>query len=142
MNAKAEEIGLSQSYFVNPTGLDVDGTTGGSYGSARDMAFLMEYILLKHPEILAGTNESTSKIYDQEGALFRAVNTNGVTDHISGLIGSKTGFTGLAGGNLVIAYDAGLNHPIVVVVLDSTLEGRFSDVMTLIKETGRAITKE
>ncbi len=141
MNAKAEEIGLSQSYFTNPTGLDVDGTTSGSYGSARDMAFLMEYLVLKHPEILEGTKEATDLIHDQEGALFTAVNTNEITAHIPGLIASKTGFTSLAGGNLVIAYDAGLNHPIVIVVLDSTEKGRFSDMMKLIKETGRVIAK-
>lgn len=142
MNAKAEEIGLSQSYFTNPTGLDVDGATSGSYGSARDMAFLMEYFVSKHPDMLEGTKETASVIRNQEGAVFNAVNTNEVTDRISGIIGSKTGFTGLAGGNLVIAYDAGLNRPIIIAVLGSTREGRFTDVVTLIKETAQVIAHE
>lgn len=142
MNAKAEEIGLSQSYFTNPTGLDVNGVKSGSYGSARDMAFLMEYLTLKHPEILERTKEAASTIRNEDGTTFRAVNTNEITAHIPGLIGSKTGFTGLAGGNLVIAYDAGLNRPIVIAVLGSTRDGRFSDVTTLIEETARAIANE
>ena len=37
----------------------------------------------------------------------------------------------LAGGNLVVAFDRGLNEPVVVVVLGSTQEGRFSDVVAL-----------
>ena len=141
MNAKAEEIGLSQSYFSNPTGLDVDGATSGSYGSARDMAFLMEYLALKHPEILEGTKEASSTVYDGEGEGLRATNTNELVSEIPGLIGSKTGFTGLAGGNLVIAYDAGLNRPIVIAVLGSSRDGRFSDVMALVAETNRAIAE-
>ena len=54
---------------------------------------------------------------------------------IPGLLGGKTGYTNLAGGNLAVIYDAGLNHPIVVVVLGSTLEGRFGDVETLVDAT-------
>ena len=47
-------------------------------------------------------------------------------------IASKTGFTDLAGGNLVIAFDAGLSHPIIISVLGSTQEGRFRDVEKLV----------
>ncbi|MBI4086635.1 D-alanyl-D-alanine carboxypeptidase [Candidatus Kaiserbacteria bacterium] len=139
MNAKAEEIGLSQSYFTNPTGLDVDGAKSGSYGSARDMAFLMEYLVLHRPEILEGTKDALRTVYNQEGLAFNAFNTNEVTHDIPGILGSKTGFTRLAGGNLVIAYDAGLNRPIAIAVLGSTREGRFNDVMTLIEKTGTAL---
>jgi D-alanyl-D-alanine carboxypeptidase len=142
MNAKAEEIGLSRSYFTNPTGLDVSGQVSGSYGSARDMAFLMEYLVLKHPEILESTTEPRSAIRSQEGLVFTAVNTNEITREIPGLLGSKTGFTSLAGGNLVIAYDAGLNRPIVIAVLGSTREGRFSDVKTLLSKTAAALAAE
>ena len=133
MNARGEELGLSQSYFTNPTGLDVDEQVSGSYGSARDMASLMEYIATKHPDILAETREQASTIYDEAGVPFNASNTNEVAGRIPSLIGSKTGFTDLAGGNLVIAFDAGLNRPIVISVLGSTREGRFDDMMMLVK---------
>lgn len=142
MNAKAEEIGLSQSYFTNPTGLDVSGAVSGSYGSARDMAFLMEYLVRKHPEILEGTKEATSAVRNQEGLVFNVINTNEVSGEIPGLLGSKTGFTRLAGGNLVIVYDAGLNRPIAIAILGSTRAGRFSDVMTLIEKTAEALENE
>lgn len=142
MNAKAEEIGLSQSYFTNPTGLDINGATSGGYGSARDIAFLMEYLVSRHPDLLEGTKEAVSVIRSLEGTSFRAVNTNDVATRIPGLIGSKTGFTGLAGGNLVVAYDAGLNRPIVIAVLGSTRESRFNDMMTLIEKTAQTITEQ
>ena len=47
------------------------------------------------------------------------------------MIASKTGFTNLAGGNLAIVFDAGFMHPIAIVVLGSTIDGRFSDILKL-----------
>jgi D-alanyl-D-alanine carboxypeptidase len=47
------------------------------------------------------------------------------------LIASKTGYTDLAGGNLAVAFDAGVNRPIVIAVLGSSREERFSDVEKL-----------
>lgn len=138
MNAKAEEIGLTESYFANPTGLDISTTTSGSYGSARDMAFLMEHMLREYPELLEATREGEHIVYDSAGFHFSAENTNEVAVQIPGLIGSKTGYTDLAGGNLVIAFDAGLNRPVVISVLGSTRDGRFSDVMTLVQRTQAA----
>ena len=130
MNARAEALGLSQTYFTNPTGLDASDKKSGSYGSARDMAFLMEYLLENRPEIIEAT---TQKLTSVDGSSHHsATNTNEVIDKIPGLIGTKTGYTDLAGGNLVVAFDAGLNHPVVVSVLGSTREGRFKDVLSLI----------
>ena len=52
-----------------------------------------------------------------------------------GLLRSKTGFTDLAGGNLAVIFDAGMNHPVAIVVLGSTQSGRFTDVKTLMAAT-------
>lgn len=139
MNQKADEIRLAGTEFLNPTGLDLDERTGGAYGSARDIAFLMEYLVVEHPEVLAGTREMTRTFFDQAGLRFSATNTNEIVAEIPGLIGSKTGFTDLAGGNLVVAFDAGLNRPVVIAVLGSTREGRFSDVSTLVTHTQAAL---
>jgi serine-type D-Ala-D-Ala carboxypeptidase (penicillin-binding protein 5/6) len=135
MNVRAEEIGLSGMKFNNPTGLDVSKTEAGAYGSAKHIAFLMEYILKNEPRILALTQTSDARIFSETGEYIDAANTNYYIDEIPGLLGSKTGYTDLAGGNLVVAYDAGLNRPIVVVVLGSTQYDRFTDVMELIEAT-------
>ncbi len=140
MNAKAESLGLSQSSFSNPTGLDVSSSTSGGYGSARDVAFLMEYLIEERPDLLATTRERASTFNDQLGTAFAAFNTNEIVGDVPGILGSKTGFTDLAGGNLVVAFDAGLNRPIIISVLGSTREGRFTDVMTLVTRTQQALS--
>lgn len=142
MNIRAKEIGLSDTTFRNPTGLDISPVEGGAYGSARDMAFLMEYIVKNEPDILTFTRESEARVYSKTGEFHDAENTNYDIDQIPGLIGSKTGYTDLAGGNLVIAFNAGLNRPIVLVVLGSTQDARFTDIEKLVKETQEYVSRE
>ena len=68
-------------------------------------------------------------------------NTNDSVNNIPGLIASKTGYTELAGGNLVFAFDAGINHPIIVSILGSTQEGRFVDAEKLVAASLKAIAQ-
>jgi len=142
MNIRAEELSLHDTYFKNPTGLDISEDEGGAYGSAKDMAFLMEHIILNQPDVLSSTQQETSRVYSQDGIYHDAVNTNYYIDQIPGLIGSKTGYTDLAGGNLVVAFDAGLNRPIIITVLGSTRHERFTDVITLVKESEKYVTQK
>jgi D-alanyl-D-alanine carboxypeptidase len=135
MNIRADELGLSQTYFRNPTGLDISKTEAGAYGSARDVTFLMEFILKNYPGILEQTRTDTTQVINGQGNLHNVENTNPVTTKITNLIGSKTGYTDLAGGNLAIAFDAGLNRPVVVVILGSSFYGRFEDVLALSEKT-------
>ncbi len=139
MNIRAKELGLDQTYFRNPTGLDISQSEAGAYSSARDITFLLEYILKHNPEVVEGTDASRVQIYNANGAYHAANNTNAAIDELAGLIASKTGYTELAGGNLAIAFDASLNRPVVVVVLGSTRSERFSDVVAL-SEAVRSIT--
>lgn len=132
MNIRANELGLNTLHFKNTTGLDESITVPGAVGSARDVSFLMEYIVLNYPEIISPTQKSATRIYNAAGVYHDANNTNEVALQIPNMIGSKTGFTDLAGGNLTIAFDAGLNRPIIITVLGSTRDERFSDVLTLV----------
>ena len=131
MNQKAKQIGMENSTFFNVHGLDENGK-GGSYGSARDMATLFSYALKKYPELLESTRYKNISITTNSG-IYGAKNTNTAIDEIPNLVASKTGYTDIAGGNLVVAYDAGINHPIVVSVLGSTEEGRFEDILKLVR---------
>lgn len=140
MNIRAEELGMTQTYFSNTTGLDENESESGSYGSARDVAFLMEYLIRRRPEIVEGSVKKHAEVAGS--ALHTATNTNEIVERIPGLLATKTGFTDLAGGNLVIAFDAGLNRPIVVSVLGSTREGRFKDVLALVEYAQQRITEE
>ncbi len=134
MNTEATRLGLSQTYFINESGLDEGIQQSGGYGSAENVAQLLGVILNTHPEILEATKytgatvSSLSKNHNIE-------NTNKDISKIPGLIASKTGYTALAGGNLAVVFDAGLGRPVAVVVLGSTIDGRFSDVHSLVNAT-------
>lgn len=141
MNEKAREIGMAQTYFTNGTGLDTTLNVSGSYGSARDVALLFEYILGHKPSLIEGTRDITSTFISLDATKHVVSNTNTSIANIPGFIGGKTGFTDLAGGNLVIAFHRGLNHPIIISVLGSTLEGRFEDVLNLVAASFRYTSK-
>jgi len=138
MNTRAKQLGLQQTYYVNPSGLDESKGIPGGYGSARDMAHLFSYIFEHKPQVLAAT-AAEQKTFTSTDKIYTGENTNRYVEYLPGVIASKTGFTDLAGGNLVIAFDAGLNRPIVISVLGSGRETRFSDVEKLVHASIAAI---
>lgn len=132
MNSLASKIGMKNTYYLNDTGLDESKEQGGAYGSAKDQAILLEYILKKNPTLLSSTKSSTLKIKNIEGLVHTARNTSSIVNDIPGIIASKTGFTDLAGGNLIIAFDPEIGRPIIISLLGSSEEGRFRDMMVLV----------
>ncbi len=132
MNEFVQQLGLSSIVLFNESGLDMSEQKAGAYGSARDIANLLAYTVLTKPEILEATTFTEFTSVSATGLRYKAVNTNKIAGMIPGLIGGKTGFTDLAGGNLAIVFDASIGRPIVVVVLGSTVDGRFDDVLTLV----------
>lgn len=136
MNQTTQNLGLTSMHFRNETGLDEEGApyTGGS-GSAYDVARLITILANNYPALVEQTREHTVDRSSLTGYEHIGQNTNLATSAIPGLLASKTGFTDMAGGNLAIVYDNGLNHPVAIVVLGSTIEGRFDDVETLIGAT-------
>ncbi len=141
MNEKAEAIGLTNTHFSNESGLDLDSVTSGAYGSTRDMAMLFQYIFKKHSELFTSTTYKKINLTSLSQVTHHVANTNEGVAQVTGLIGSKTGYTDLAGGNLVVVVDIGVDHPVVIAVLGSTIEGRFTDVAQLIDATVSEITK-
>jgi len=142
MNIQADELNLKTLEYKNPTGLDISTTEAGAVGSARDTSFLMEYILLNYPEILTPTITEHTRLYNTAGDFHEAFNTNTILADIPNLLGSKTGYTDLAGGNLTIAFDAGFNRPIIVTVLGSTHSERFSDVKKIVAAVLAGVTSK
>lgn len=139
MNAQADTVGLTATHFSNPTGLDEPTGGPGAVGTASDVAKLLSYIWKEAPDAIAYTDEELRYFTSLDGFTHEAENTNQHVSAIPGVLASKTGFTDLAGGNLAILYNSGLDHPVVVVVLGSTKEGRFSDVQTLVDATTQYI---
>jgi len=135
MNKNARLLGLHQTYFLNPTGLDESTTVSGAYGSAYDVAKLLAQLVATHSDMLDHTSRSDVFLTSQNGSEVRAQNTNEALNDIPGLIAGKTGYTDLAGGNLAVAFDVDVGHPMIVVVLGSSQEGRFKDVGSLVRAT-------
>lgn len=133
MNKKAETLGLHQTYFLNESGLDINDSLAGAYGSSLDVAVLFDYAITSYPDIFGATRYDSIMINSTDGSFERAENTNAGVSEIRDLVASKTGFTELAQGNLVIAFDADQKSRIIVVVLGSTQEGRFEDTDKLTK---------
>jgi D-alanyl-D-alanine carboxypeptidase (penicillin-binding protein 5/6) len=131
MNETANSLGLTHTYFLNPTGLDLSSDTSGAYGSARDVALLAASFMQQYPQFFELTAHPTLTITEGERSLsFDA--TSQPLQHLAGFIGAKTGYTDLAGGNLVAAVDMEIGRPVIAVVLGSTREGRFRDIEALL----------
>lgn len=141
MNIRAEELGLDSMSFKSTTGLDISTTEPGAVGSAKDVSLLVEYILSEYPELLESTTLGGARIYNTQGEYHDIENTNEALYAIPNLIGSKTGYTDLAGGNLTVAFDAGMDRPIVVTVLGSTRDERFTDVIRLVNAVRSSISE-
>lgn len=142
MNSLANTIGMEQSTFANPTGLDEQfETLPGATATPQDIARMFTYAIETYPGMLEATQSQTRTINSREGYVHNITNTNEILKTLPNTIASKTGYTIQAGGNLAVVIDPGLNNPIIIVALGSTLAGRFSDVTTLANTTLEYLVK-
>lgn len=120
MNKKAEELGLTNTHFMNCHGLDEED----HYTSARDIA-IMSSELLKHEKILEFTSIWTDSIRDGKTSL---ANTNKLVRFYDGCDGLKTGSTSVA--KCCISATAKKNNMrlISVVMAAPTTDMRFAAV--------------
>ena len=91
MNHKAAQLGMSNTSFENPNGLDDEN----QYSSARDMAILAAYAM-KNPTFVRMVSTHSVTV---EGMTM--TNHNRLLKECEGCIGLKTGYTRAAGRTLV-----------------------------------------
>ncbi|OHA16385.1 MAG: hypothetical protein A2825_02805 [Candidatus Taylorbacteria bacterium RIFCSPHIGHO2_01_FULL_43_120] len=142
MNDTSRRIGMYNTDFYNVTGLDEDESKAGAYGTAKDMAALFAYIINHRGSVLEGTIHSKKDFHSLDGINHTARNTNRSLMDIPSVVASKTGYTELAEGNVVVAFDAGFGNPIIISVLGSGYDERFTDVANLTKATLEFLTRE
>lgn len=124
MNARAKALGMKDTVFKNPTGLDAEGHVSTAYDIA-----LMSRELLKHPEVTRYTTIWMDSLRDGKTSL---VNTNKLVRFYEGCTGLKTGTTDGAGSCLsASATRQGLNL-IAVSMGSDTSDQRFSACKTLL----------
>lgn len=99
MNNKAKEIGLSNTSFVTPSGLDDQN----HYSTAYDMALLTKYALKNADFAAAVSSKSATLNYGNPPYRRTLTNHNKLLNMVDGCIGVKTGFTKKSGRCLVSA---------------------------------------
>lgn len=129
MNQKAKELGLNNSQFESPHGLDSDN----HYTTAYEMAILSDYALKNKTFLnIVGTKNYTVTVNGYPKTLS---NTNELLGNLLGVYGIKTGFTNGANRCLVTACKRN-NMDIICVVLGcDTKKFRTQDSIKLIEYT-------
>ncbi len=125
MNARAQELGMNDTHFVNCTGLPA----AGHLTSACDIALMSRELILHHPDILQFTTVWMDSLRGGESML---VNTNKLIRFYDGATGLKTGSTGSAGYCLSATAEKNGMELIAVVLKGKTSDERFSDAKSLL----------
>lgn len=127
MNKKAIELGLQNTHFVTPHGLDQDE----HYTTAYELAKITDYALnIKKFCTIVNTKQTAIHINGNEKQI---TNTNELLGYLNGVDGVKTGFTNNAGRCLVTSTSRN-GHQIVCVVLGAdTKKIRTTDSIKLIE---------
>ena len=93
MNQKAAALGMKETHFVTPNGLDADG----HYSTASDMCLLASYAV-QNPAFLKLVQTKSYRFSDQSGKrTYSLSNKDAFLSYYDGALGIKTGFTGKAG---------------------------------------------
>lgn len=127
MNEKVKELGLKNTNFVNPTGLDEDN----HYSSAYDMAMIAKE-LLRHEEILDFSSVYEDYLRVDTPNKFWLVNTNKLVRLYDGADGLKTGFTDNAGYCMAVTAKRDDMRIIAVVLGEKSGKVRNQETMDLL----------
>ena len=129
MNEKAIDLGLTNTHFVTPHGLD----DANHYTTALELAKLTDYAMNNETFAkIVGTKSTTIYINNQSRQIN---NTNELLGVLNGVVGVKTGFTNNAGRCLVTETKRN-NMDIITIVLGAdTKKDRTKDSVNLIEYT-------
>lgn len=128
MNAKAKELNMKDTNFVNTNGLPVDN----HYTSAHDIA-IMSRELLKHDVISKYlTTWMDQVVVGKKQITVGLANTNKLIKHYQGATGVKTGFTQQAKYCLSASAKRGDTHLVAVTLGAETSPERFKDATNLL----------
>lgn len=125
MNARAAELGMTNTHFVNACGLDEPE----HLSTARDVAAMSREMLLHHTEV----RDYCSIWMDTlRGGATQLVNTNKLLKSYSGITGLKTGTTGKAGVCISASAERDGLRLIAVVLGAASGKERFQAASTLL----------
>lgn len=131
MNARAQELGMVNTNFVNACGLESDG----HLTTSRDIAIMSRELTVNHPtifnysQIWMDTIIHSTKRGDSE---FGLSNTNKLLKQYNGATGLKTGYTSVAGYSMAATATRNDISLIAVIMGASTKEIRNADASKLL----------
>ncbi len=128
MNERAQELGMTDTHFVNCTGLDDDPNAKEHLTSAYDIA-VMSRELLKHDEIKEFTTIWMDSVRDGQ---FGLSNTNKLVRFYQGTTGLKTGYTSAAGFCISASAERDGMELIAVVLHCASSTDRFESAKALL----------
>ena len=128
MNARAAELGMTNTHFVNCTGLDDEAEAAEHLTTARDIA-TMSRELLRHDAIRRYTTIWMDTV--RNGA-FGLSNTNKLVRFYEGTTGLKTGYTSRAGHCLSASAKRNGMELIAVILGADSSSHRFEDAKALL----------
>ena len=115
MNRRAKQLGMNNTHFTTPSGLDM----GEHYSTAYDMALLCAYAMENETfRSIVGKRNITAEFISPEGKTQQLCNHNKLLSICSGCIGIKTGFTKKAGRTLTSCAEREGIRLIIVTLCD------------------------
>ena len=125
MNARAQELGMNDTHFVNCTGLPAERHLTSAY----DIALMSRELILHHPDIRQFTTVWMDSLRGGESML---VNTNKLIRWYDGATGLKTGYTASAGYCISATAEREGMELIAVVMKGETADKRNADAKALL----------
>ncbi len=100
MNSKARQLGMNNTFFLNPSGLEEDFAK--QYSTALDVAVMSRYLITRWPNVVNISSQPHVYIertdYHQDYDMYSGIN---LLTTYPGVLGLKTGYTPVAGLTLV-----------------------------------------
>lgn len=127
MNERAKELGLIDTHFKNPHGLDDED----HYSSAYDMAMIGKE-LVKHEKVLEFTKIYEDYLRQNTDRKIWLVNTNKLVRFYEGVDGLKTGYTASAGYCLTATAKKGSSRFLAVAMGEPDSKTRNQEISEML----------
>lgn len=142
MNAKAKKLGMKNTSFDNPIGLDIGNNYNKTYSTPRDMAILARYVMKnkvirkivgKATYKTRATNKSKSRYLKNTNLFYSSAS---YSKKLYKVIGTKTGTTAAAGHVLITTAKDAKGHEVICAFFgNSTAQKMYKDIRNLLDYT-------
>ncbi len=135
MNETAKNLGMYNTHFINPTGLDTLEHTPSNYSTAEDLSLLLKATRKDTPTIWELSRSTDKTIYSDRKIRHDFFNINTLAPRILHFIGGKTGSTDTARESVIELFEAPFGTEYGLVLLGADPEGkRFEEALRIINQ--------